>query len=84
MISKNLGWALLALPMLLFQARAAERITKETLESQGKKRTYYLMIPDSAKSPASVPLIVLLHGSGPLVSTQLLLPAKWENPRQAG
>ncbi|HEU0178171.1 MAG TPA: dienelactone hydrolase family protein [Blastocatellia bacterium] len=75
MISKNLGWALLALPMLLFQARAAERITKETLESQGKKRTYYLMIPDSAKSPASVPLIVLLHGSG---RNGLSLMEKWK------
>jgi predicted esterase len=64
MICKNLGWALLALPMLILQARAADRITKETLESQGKNRTYYLMVPDSAKSSASVPLIVLLHGSG--------------------
>jgi predicted esterase len=64
MIGKKLGWALLALPMLILQARAADRITKETLESQGKKRTYYLMVPDSAKSSASVPLIVLLHGSG--------------------
>src|SRR5882672_1627256 len=75
MISKNLGWALLALPMLLFQARAADKITKETLESQGKKRTYYLMIPDSAKSSASVPLIVLLHGSG---RNGLSLMDKWK------
>jgi hypothetical protein len=43
MISKNPGRALLALSMLLFQARAADKIAKETLESQGKKRTYYLM-----------------------------------------
>jgi predicted esterase len=64
MISKNPGWALLALSMLLFQARAADKITKQTMESQGKKRTYYLMVPDSAKSAAAVPMIVLLHGSG--------------------
>jgi poly(3-hydroxybutyrate) depolymerase len=75
MISKNLGLALLTLPILLFQARAADRITKETLESGGKKRTYYLMIPDSAKSPASVPLIVLLHGSG---RNGLSLMDKWK------
>ncbi|HEY6403632.1 MAG TPA: PHB depolymerase family esterase [Blastocatellia bacterium] len=64
MISKNPGWALLALLTLLFQARAADKITKQTMESQGKKRTYYLMVPDSAKSAAAVPMIVLLHGSG--------------------
>src|SRR5262247_1010706 len=75
MIGKKLGWALLALPILILQARAADRITKETLESQGKKRTYYLMVPDSAKSSASVPLIVLLHGSG---RNGLSLMEKWK------
>jgi predicted esterase len=75
MIGKKLGWALLALPILFLQARAADRITKETLESQGKKRTYYLMVPDSAKSSASVPLIVLLHGSG---RNGLSLMEKWK------
>jgi len=75
MIGKNLGWALLALTILILQARAADRITKETLESQGKKRTYYLMVPDSAKSSASVPLIVLLHGSG---RNGLSLMEKWK------
>jgi predicted esterase len=75
MISKNPGWALLALSMLLFQARAADKIAKETLESQGKKRAYYLMVPDSAKSPASVPMIVLLHGSG---RNGLSLMEKWK------
>src|SRR5262245_61209297 len=75
MISKKLGWALLALPILFLQARAGDRITKETLESQGKKRTYYLMVPDSAKSSTSVPLIVLLHGSG---RNGLSLMEKWK------
>jgi predicted esterase len=75
MIGKNLGLALLALPMLFLQARAADRITKEALESQGKKRTYYLMVPDSAKSSASAPLIVLLHGSG---RNGLSLMEKWK------
>ncbi|HKQ93136.1 MAG TPA: dienelactone hydrolase family protein [Blastocatellia bacterium] len=75
MIGKNLGWALLALSMLFLQSRAAERITKESLESQGKKRAYYLMVPDSAKSSASAPLIVLLHGSG---RNGLSLMEKWK------
>jgi predicted esterase len=75
MIGNKLGWALLALPILFLQARAADRITKETLESQGKKRTYYLMVPDSAKSSTSVPLIVLLHGSG---RNGLSLMEKWK------
>jgi poly(3-hydroxybutyrate) depolymerase len=75
MNSRNLFCILLALPMLLSQARAADRITKETIESQGKKRTYYLMVPDSAKSSASAPLIVLLHGSG---RNGLSLMEKWK------
>jgi predicted esterase len=75
MIGKNLGWALLALPMLFLQPRAADRITKESLESQGKKRAYYLMVPDAAKSSASAPLIVLLHGSG---RNGLSLMEKWK------
>jgi predicted esterase len=75
MIGKNLGWALLALLMLFLQARAADRITKEAVESQGKKRTYYLMAPDSIKSSDSAPLIVLLHGSG---RNGLSLMDKWK------
>jgi predicted esterase len=61
--------------MVFLQARAADRITKEALESQGKKRAYYLLVPDSAKSSASAPLIVLLHGSG---RNGLSLMEKWK------
>jgi predicted esterase len=76
MNSKSLSLALLALPLLVFQARAADRITKETLKSESKKRSYYLMVPDSAKSSVSVPMIVLLHGSG---RNGLSLMEKWKD-----
>jgi len=61
--------------MLLFQSRAADKISQEKLDSQGKKRTYYLMVPDSSKAASSVPLIVLLHGSG---RNGLSLMEKWK------
>jgi poly(3-hydroxybutyrate) depolymerase len=38
------------------------KITKESVVSKEKKRTYYLFVPETVKAPA--PLIVLLHGSG--------------------
>src|SRR5436853_2614462 len=38
------------------------KIVKEQILSNKKKRTFYLYVPASAKAPA--PLIVLLHGSG--------------------
>lgn len=73
---RNLTCVLLALllPLLLpIHVRAAEKISKEKLESQNRKRTYYLFIPDSVKSPA--PLLVLLHGSG---RNGLSLMEKWK------
>jgi poly(3-hydroxybutyrate) depolymerase len=51
----------LLLPLSVF---AADKATKETFGSGGKTRTYYLLVPDSAKKAESPPLIVLLHGSG--------------------
>ena len=64
--------------LLLFPLKviAADKISKETLDSQGKKRTYYLLAPDSAKAASSVPLIVLLHGSG---RNGLSLMEKWKD-----
>lgn len=60
---RSLPWVFLALLLLLSAtARADEKVTKESLESRGGKRTYYLFVPASAKAPA--PLVVLLHGSG--------------------
>lgn len=44
---------------------APGEIAKETYESAGRKRTYYLYVPKAAAAAASpVPLLVTLHGSG--------------------
>ena len=42
---------------------ASGKVTKETIQSGNKKRTYYLFVPDNAHGASSGPLIVLLHGS---------------------
>jgi len=59
---RSLTWVFVALLLLSATARADGKVTKESLESSGSKRTYYLFVPASAK--ASAPLVVLLHGSG--------------------
>jgi len=41
-----------------------DKIVKDSLVSQGKKRTYYLYAPETATPATPAPLIVLLHGSG--------------------
>jgi poly(3-hydroxybutyrate) depolymerase len=47
------------------------KITKESLLSGGKSRTYYLFVPPRAVGAAPAPLIVTLHGSGRRGSTLL-------------
>ena len=37
-------------------------VIHDTITSGGRKRSYYLFVPDNLKAPA--PLVVLLHGSG--------------------
>jgi poly(3-hydroxybutyrate) depolymerase len=54
----------------------AQKISKETIVSEGKKRTYYLYVPRSLKPDATVPLIVLLHGSN---HVGLSLAEKWDD-----
>ena len=70
---RSLAWVLVALAALSSQARADEKVSKETLESKGRQRTYYLLAPPSAKPPA--PLVVLLHGSG---QNGLLMLESWK------
>ncbi|HWS86301.1 MAG TPA: alpha/beta hydrolase-fold protein [Pyrinomonadaceae bacterium] len=52
--------ALLLLP-LAAHARADDKVSKERIESGGRRRTYYLFAPSSLKPGA--PLVVLFHGS---------------------
>lgn len=44
------------------QLAAAQKITKETLDTEAGPRTYYLFVPERA-SDSPAPLVVLLHGS---------------------
>ena len=57
------GYASLVL-LLIVAAGASAKVVKNTIESEGKKRSYYLFIPASVAPGKPAPLIVLLHGSG--------------------
>jgi poly(3-hydroxybutyrate) depolymerase len=68
---------LLALMLLPLQtASASEKIIKDSITSQNKKRSLYLFVPESVKSGNPAPLIVLLHGSG---RNGLSLVDKWKD-----
>lgn len=43
---------------------SAQKVSKQTIESGGTKRTYLLLVPETAKPEHPAPLVVLLHGSG--------------------
>ncbi len=51
-------------------------ITKHSLISEGKKRTYYLIAPAAVKAESPAPLVILLHGSGNIGSSQA---EKWKD-----
>lgn len=53
---------------------AANEIKRETMESQRKKRTYYLYAPPTLSTSTPAPLIVVLHGSG---DTGLMPVKRW-------
>jgi len=68
---------LFALMLLPFQtAAASDKVVKELITSQNKKRAFYLFVPESVKSGTPAPLIVLLHGSG---RNGLTLVDKWKD-----
>jgi len=63
-MTKRLLIAWLVLVAGLFTPIAAQKVRKETLEFEGKKRTYYVLVPNAATPQHPVPVVVLLHGSG--------------------
>jgi poly(3-hydroxybutyrate) depolymerase len=57
----------ISLTMLLIATSALARgatITKESITSGGRTRTFYLFVPERPAGSAPAPLIVTLHGSG--------------------
>jgi poly(3-hydroxybutyrate) depolymerase len=55
---------------------SAQKIHKETIESLGNKRTYYLVVPDNVTAERPAPLLVVLHGSN---RNGLSLVEKWKD-----
>jgi poly(3-hydroxybutyrate) depolymerase len=53
-----------------------QKVRKETIEWQQKKRVYYLLVPETANAEKPAPLILLLHGSG---RNGLSLMDKWKD-----
>jgi poly(3-hydroxybutyrate) depolymerase len=63
----------LMLPVVV-GAGASEKVSKQSLVSQGSKRSYYLFVPESVKGPA--PLLIVFHGTG---RNGLSLVEKWKD-----
>ena len=65
---RRLLWLALAVLAPCHAAAAAPpreaKITKNAVTSEGKKRTYYLFVPEGVTKEKPAPLLVLLHGSG--------------------
>lgn len=57
-------------------AAASDKVIKDSITSQNKKRSFYLFAPESVKVGTPAPLIVLLHGSG---HNGLSLIDKWKD-----
>ena len=75
-MSKRLLIVGFVLTAFLSTPAAAQKVRKETLEFEGKKRTYYLLVPDTATPDHPVAVVVLLHGSG---RDGLSLMDKWKD-----
>ncbi|HZS03587.1 MAG TPA: PHB depolymerase family esterase [Blastocatellia bacterium] len=64
MIHRTLAALTLLFALCLPFAAEDTKIVKESFESGGKRRPYYLFVPGSLKPETPVPLLVTLHGSG--------------------
>ena len=67
---------LIPVAILFFSLRVepSEKISKQSLTSQGNKHKYYLFVPDTVETPA--PLLITLHGYG---RNGLSLVEKWKD-----
>src|SRR5687768_9750169 len=64
-MKKNIWCGCASLVLLLIVADGGSaKVVKNTIDSEGKKRSYYLFIPTLVDQGKPAPLIVLLHGSG--------------------
>lgn len=55
---------------------ASEKITQESILSNGQARTYFLFVPKTVSSSSPAPLLITLHGSG---RDGLSLLEKWKS-----
>ena len=55
---------LVLLPVAAAGAAGDDKIVKNSVTSEGRKRTYYLFAPAGLSREKPAPLLVLLHGSG--------------------
>ncbi len=67
---------LTALAAVVAVAAPKAKITKETIVSEGKKRVYYLFVPEGLSASKPVPLLLVLHGSG---RNGITLVEKWKD-----
>ncbi len=61
---------------ICYSAVAAQKISKESFVSNGKKRTFYIYAPTTLKPDTAAPLVILLHGSS---RNGLSVAEKWKD-----
>ena len=72
-----IGLSALVLLLLSFPSFASSnKIVKDSILSQDKKRAFYLFVPDSINASSPAPLLVMLHGSG---RNGMSLVEKWKD-----
>src|SRR5438046_9020091 len=76
MMKRSLILSFVLLNLAFAQCAFGQKIRKENTESQGKTRTYFLVIADQVTAAHPAPLLVLLHGSG---GNGLSLVEKWKD-----